>query len=109
MMFDVESNGIAEVIKYKYLGGCKSYCIIIGQKRNTTDERMHAEFSEKMVCMLTFEFGGNVVVQLQYSYDRVYVCLEIKLMQEESLSDYSRYFLLLTKLAACIYLKFQIP
>lgn len=29
-MFDVESNGIAEVIKYKYLGGCKSYCIIIG-------------------------------------------------------------------------------
>lgn len=30
MMFDVESNGIAEVIKYKYLGGCKSYCIIIG-------------------------------------------------------------------------------
>lgn len=30
MMFDVESNGIAEVIKYKSLGGCKSYCIIIG-------------------------------------------------------------------------------
>lgn len=61
MMFDVESNGIAEAIKYKYLGDCKSYCIIIGI-RNTTDERMHAEFSEKMVCMLTFEFGGNVVV-----------------------------------------------
>ena len=30
MMFDVESNGIAEVVKYKSLGGCKSYCIIIG-------------------------------------------------------------------------------
>jgi|GEM_PF-2842903 len=49
-MFDVESNGIAEVIKYKYLGGCKAYRIIIGIETLLMRECMQNFQKKWFVC-----------------------------------------------------------